>query len=71
MPAHANVVLLLATSPQLLQTGGISARSYAVEDQKVRFVTDVGGFKDMVKVKAFALKVGVTYLLSSILRLCF
>lgn len=39
-----------------MHSGGVSARSYAVEDQKILFVTDVGGMKDMFKVKKFVLE---------------
>jgi len=38
----------------LLSTGGVEAKGYAVEDNKILFVTE-RGFKDMLKVKDFVL----------------
>jgi len=39
-----------------LTSGGVQCRSYAIEDDKILFVCDSLGYKDMFKVKQFVLK---------------
>jgi hypothetical protein len=39
-----------------LGSGGVTVRAYTIEDDKILFVADNLGFKDMLKVKNFVLK---------------
>lgn len=47
---------LAAKWTDIMTTGGVASRAYVIEDDKILFVCDVAGIKDMMRVKKFALK---------------